>query len=84
MRKKYAPVCDDCHSGGDVYRTVVSYWSVDRQCWVDERFSDEWLCAACGGNTVNMIEVQAPRNEMDDLLDDVFAVVARRMFKEVA
>jgi hypothetical protein len=48
--------CKQCGSD-DVYCSRISYWSKDRGAWIDEEFSDEYGCNACGGSEMEIADV---------------------------
>lgn len=48
--------CAHCQSE-DVWRSRISYWSKDRGAWIDEEFSDDYGCNACGHNELEFFTV---------------------------
>ena len=48
--------CAHCQSE-DVWRSRISYWSKDQGAWIDEEFSDEYGCNACGGSEMEIADV---------------------------
>ena len=48
--------CAHCQSE-DVWRSRISYWSKDQGVWIDEEFSDDYGCNACGGSEMEIADV---------------------------